>query len=66
MEIKKIFTRPKLKVKINEKEYNIVGRLGMYHAIIDITNSQNIDVGTKVALDVPPIYINTEIRREYI
>lgn len=66
MEIKKIFTKPKLKVSIKNKEYNVIGRLGMYHAIIDITGTKDIVIGDEVSLDISPIYINSNIRREYI
>ena len=66
MEIKKIFKDNSLKVKINNKYYNIIGRLGMYHAIIDITNSNNISIGDEVQLDITPLQTNDIIRREYI
>jgi hypothetical protein len=65
MEIKKIFTRPKLTVKINNRIYNVIGRLGMYHAIVDITNGENIKNGDEVILNIAPLYTNIKIRREY-
>lgn len=40
MEIKKIFTRPKLTVTINNKIFNVVGRLGMYHLVVDIKDEE--------------------------
>lgn len=40
MEIKKIFTRPKLTVTINNKIFNVVGRLGMYHLVVDIKSEE--------------------------
>jgi len=66
MEFKKIFTRPKLKATINDTEYEVVGRLGMYHAIIDITGANDINIGNEVVLKIAPLYTNTNIRREYI
>ena len=66
MEIKKVFTRPILKVNINGKEYNVLGRLGMYHAVVDITGAENITIGNEVILNVAPLYVNPNIRREYI
>ena len=66
MEIKKVFTRPTLKVNINGKEYNVLGRLGMYHTIVDITGAENITIGNEVILNVAPLYTNPNIRREYI
>jgi len=66
MEIKKIFIPTRLKVKIKNKEYAVVGRLGMYHAIVDITGREEIHIGDEVCIDISPIYINNNIRREYV
>ena len=67
MEFKKIFVKGTLKVDIKGKSYNIVGKLGTNHAIIDITNSDNINIGDEVIIpSICPIYINSNIRREYI
>lgn len=66
MEIKKIFKDNSLKVKINGNTYNIIGKLGMYHSIIDITDSKDVKIGDEVILDLPPIQTNEKIRREYI
>lgn len=66
MEIKKIFKDNRLEVKINGKSYKIIGRLGMYHSIIDITDSDDIKIGDTVTLDITPLQTNDEIRREYI
>ena len=65
MEIKKIFKKPSLKVIIRNKKYNIIGRIGMYHAIADITGATDIEKGDEVVLDIAPIYTNSNIRREY-
>ena len=65
-EIRKIFKDNSLKVKINDKQYKVIGRLGMYHAIVDITGSENIDVGTEVDINISPLQANEEIRREYL
>lgn len=66
MEIKKVFKDNSLKVKIKNNYYKIIGRIGMYHAIIDITNSNDISIGDEVELDITPLQANDEIRREYI
>ena len=66
MEIKKLFKDNRLDAKINGKNYKIIGRLGMYHAIIDITNSEDVKVNDTVSLDITPLQTNDEIRREYV
>jgi alanine racemase len=65
IEIKKIFTRPKLQVEIRNKKYNVVGRLGMYHSIVDITGEDDLKIGEEVILNISPLYTNSKIRREY-
>lgn len=66
MEIKKVFKNNNINVRINEKNFKIIGRLGMYHAIIDITNDNNIKIGDEVELNITPLQTNDIIRREYI
>jgi alanine racemase len=52
---------------INGKEYKVLGRLGMYHAIIDITGTDDIIEGTIVEIPtIKPFLTNDKIRREYI
>ena len=43
----------------------VIGRLGMYHVSVDITG-KNIQIGAKVKLDINPIFVDSNIRREYI
>ena len=64
IEFKKVFKDNRIKVKINEKEYNVIGRLGMYHAVIDVTDS-DIDIGDEVIVDINPLNANSDVRREY-
>ena len=66
MEVKKLFTKPNLKVIIRDRKYNIIGRLGMYHTIVDITGADDIKIGDEVFLSIAPIYTNNNIRREYV
>lgn len=63
-DIRNFFKKQSLKVKINGKKYNILGRLGMYHITIDI-KEDDIAIGDEVILDVSPIYVDSSIRREY-
>lgn len=66
MEVKKLFKDNHFKVKINGKEYKIIGRIGLCHTTIDITDGDDIKPGDEVILDVPPLLINEVIRREYV
>lgn len=66
VELKKIFKNNLLKAEINGVKYKIIGKLGMYHAVIDITGANEIKVGDEVILDITPIQTNDGIRREYI
>lgn len=64
-DIKSLCQKQKITVTINEKKYNVIGTLGMYHAIIDITGS-DVKVGDTVKIEVNPIYLDRSVRREYI
>ena len=63
--IKSFFRKQNLKVTINEKKYNIIGKLGMYHMAIDITNS-DVKTGDFAYLEVNPLYIDSKIERKYV
>lgn len=66
IEIKKLFKDNNIKVIIKGKEYNIIGRIGMYHCVVDITDSENININDEVILDIPPLKVSSMIRREYL
>lgn len=66
MEIRKLFRDNYYKVKINGKEYKIIGRVGLCHATIDITDSEDIKPGDEVILNAHPTRVNEVIRREYV
>lgn len=62
--VKNLFKKQRITVTINEKKYNVIGTLGMYHATIDVTNS-DVKIGDTVEIEVNPIYLDRTIRREY-
>ena len=66
IEIKKFFKDNSLKVTIKGKKYNIIGRIGMYHSVVDITGSDDVFVNDEVEILVPPMQVNSMIRREYL
>lgn len=63
--IKKFLRKNTLKVTINNKKYNVIGKVGMYHMTIDITGS-DIKINDTVYLDINPLHVDSKIRREYI
>lgn len=64
-DIKNLFKDKKLKIKIEDKKYRVVGKVGMYHIAIDITESENIKINDTIELDINPLYVDSGIRREY-
>lgn len=65
IEIKKFFKDNSLKVSINDQKYSIIGRVGMYHCVVDITGGDDIKVNDEVIFDIQPMQVNSVIRREY-
>lgn len=63
--IKSFLNKNKLRVTINNKKYNVIGKVGMYHLAIDITGSR-VKVNDFVYLDVNPLHVDSKIRREYV
>lgn len=66
IEIKKFFKDNRLKVLIKDKKYSIIGRIGMYHAVVDITDGEAISIDDEVILEIPPMQVSSMIRREYV
>lgn len=64
-EFKNLFKKENLSVEINDKKYNVVGRLGMYHIAVDITGS-DIEINDEVKIEINPIYVDSKVRREWI
>jgi len=64
--IKNLFRRQVLQVDINDKKYNVIGKTGMYHVIIDITNGKDIKVNDEVIVPINPLNIDREVERDYV
>lgn len=54
-----------LKIIINDKEYEILGKVGMYHVTVDITGC-DVKVGDIAKIQVNPVYVDSKTRREYV
>lgn len=65
-DVKDFFKDKKLKVTIANKKYKVIGKIGMYHIAIDITDSQNIKINDTIDLDINPLYVDSGLRREYV
>ena len=65
-DVKDLFKNKELKVTINDKKYTVMGKIGMYHIVIDITDNDEIKINDEVYLDINPLYVDSSIRREYI
>ena len=63
-DIKDLFRKKQIFVTINNRKFPILGRVGTYHIICDITN-KDIKVGDKVIFNINPKYVDSKIRREY-
>ena len=63
-DIKDFFKEQKIYIKIKDKNYEIIGRIGTYHIICNISNS-DIKIGNKVIINVNPKFVDSSIRREY-
>ena len=63
-ETKNLFRKQNIQVTINEKKYNVIGKVGMYHMTIDVTGGQ-VKLNDEVEIEINPIYIKPEIERHY-
>ena len=60
-----IFKDKYLYATINGNRCKIIGKIGMNHVAIDITN-KDINIGDKAYFNISPLNVNNKIRREYI
>ncbi len=64
-DIKDLFKDESKYVKIKNQNYKILGRIGTYHIVCDITN-KDISINDKVEIQINPKFVDSSIRREYI
>ena len=63
--IQDCFKKDKIYISISGKKYPVIGRVGMNHITVDITNS-DIKIDEEVELEIAPVLVSSKIRREYI
>ena len=63
-DMKDFFKNQNMYVKIGDNKCKVLGRVGTYHVVCDITG-KNIKVGEKAIFNINPKYVNSNIRREY-
>ena len=62
---KSLFKNKYLTVKIKDKNCKIIGRIGTYHVIADVTGTE-VKIGDEAIFDLYPGYVDSSIRREYL
>ena len=64
IDIKDFFRNKDIFVKINGSMCKILGTIGTYHIVCDITD-KNINIGDKVEISINPRFVDSSLRREY-
>ncbi len=64
-DIKKLFFKKPLYVRINGRHARILGHIGMTHTVCDVTDIP-CNIGDIATFDVNPIYVSPNIYREFI
>lgn len=63
-DIKDYFKKQDLYLDINGQKCKVLGRIGMYHVSADITG-KDVNINDEVLFNVSPMYVDSNIRREY-
>ena len=63
-DVKGIFKKQTKQVIIEGKNCEIIGRIGTFHIVADITG-KDINIGNKAILQVNPTLVNPQVVREY-
>ena len=64
-DFKNIFKKNRHTVKINDRKYNVIGKVGMNYMIVDI-GLDNVKIGDDVYTDAKILHVDSNIRRVYI
>ena len=59
-----LFKDNRIYVMINNTKYPVIGRVGMNHFTVDVSNS-DVKINDEVKIDMSPILVSSKIRREY-
>ncbi len=63
-DVSSLFKKQALYVKINGERCKILGRLGMFHVTVDVTDKK-ININDEAIFDINPLLVNSEIIRKY-
>lgn len=63
-DIKDLFKKKEMYVNIKGNKCKVLGRIGTYHMVCDITN-KDINIGDNVVYDISPKFVDSGLRREY-
>jgi len=64
-DIKDAFKKQQIYVTINGEKCKVLGRLGMFHVSVDVTDKK-VEINDEVRFEVSPMLVDSNIRREYI
>ena len=63
-DIKDFVKKKEVYLKINETNCKVLGRIGTYHMVCDITG-KDINIGDTVEISINPRFVDSSLRREY-
>lgn len=63
--LKSFLLHKHLYVAINDNKYRVIGKIGLSHTVVDITDS-DVKAGDTVSLDISPLTLNPQITKIYV
>lgn len=63
--ILKVIKTKRRVININGRNISVIGRVGMFNIIADITDT-DLKAGDKVKIDISPVMVSSSVKREYI